>query len=139
MKDYKILQRNNDFGLLILRLSVGGLMLLHGIFKLMNGVGGIEQMVAGAGLPTFITYGVYIGEVVAPVFIILGLGTRVAAAIMAFNCLVAGLMAHAGDIFTLNEGGGWTLEVLGLYMLGAAALMFTGGGKYAVSSKHIWD
>jgi hypothetical protein len=29
------------------------------------------------------------------------------------------------DIFTLNEYGGWAVELLGLYLLGAVALFFT--------------
>lgn len=31
--------RSNDFGLLLLRITVGGLMLFHGVSKLINGVG----------------------------------------------------------------------------------------------------
>lgn len=135
----KYLEKNNDLGLLILRLSVGGLMLLHGISKLVHGAGFIEQVVEGAGLPTFISYGVYIGEVLMPLLIIIGLVTRGAALIFAFNCLVAALLVHAHEIFSLNEQGGWTVELLGLFFFGAIVLVFTGGGKYAVSNKYLWD
>ncbi len=135
----KVLEKNIDLGLLILRISVGGLMLLHGISKLQHGAGFIEQVVLNAGLPSFVAYGVYVGEVIAPLLIIIGLCTRGAAAVFAFNCLVATLLVHSQTIFTLNEQGGWALELLGLYFLGAVALAFTGGGKYAVSSKYIWD
>lgn len=135
----KIFERNIDLGLLILRLSVGGLMLLHGISKLQHGISGIEGMVEAAGLPSFIAYGVYMGEVITPAFIILGLGTRAASLIFAFNCIVAALLAHAADIFTLSATGGWAVELLGLYFFGAVALVFTGGGKYALSRKFIWD
>lgn len=134
-----ILNRNIDFGLLILRLSVGGLMLLHGLFKLSKGVGFIEQQLIDAGLPSFIAYGVYIGEVVAPLLMIAGFRARLAAAVFFFNCAVAALLAHSADIFTLNAQGGWTIELLGLFMFGAAALIFTGAGKYAVSRKSMWD
>jgi len=135
----KLLEKNTDAGLLILRLSLGILMLLHGIAKLMHGADGIEQMLGGMGLPSFIVYGVYIGEVIAPLFIIFGFGTRIAAAIFAFNMIIAVGMAHFGDIFTISESGGWSLELQGLYFFGAVALMFTGAGKYAVSNKHLWD
>lgn len=114
-------------------------MLLHGIAKLSHGAGMIEQMVEGAGLPSFIAYGVYVGEIIAPLFIIFGYGTRVAAVIFVFNMLVAVSLAHSGDVFSLNETGGWMLELQGLYFFGALALVFTGGGKYALSKKHIWD
>lgn len=135
----KLLDKNIDLGLLILRLSVGVLMLLHGISKLMHGADGIGQMLAASDLPSFIAYGVYVGEVIAPLFIIFGYGTRVAAAIFVFNMIVAVGMAHAADVFTLSESGGWAIELQGLYVFGALALMFTGAGKYALSSKRLWD
>lgn len=134
-----IFNRNIDLGLLILRLSVGALMLLHGLFKLVNGVGFVEGQLAEAGLPSFIAYGVYIGEVIAPLLIIAGFRARIAAAVLFFNCAVAALLTHSGDIFSLNEQGGWSIELLGLFMFGSAALIFTGAGKYAVSRKSIWD
>ena len=137
--DYKILERRTDLGLLILRLSIGGLMLLHGIFKLQYGIDFIAGMVSQAGLPQFIAYGVYIGEVVAPILIIAGIATRLAAASFAINCVVAALLAHVGDLLTINEVGGWAVELLGLYFFGALALVCTGGGKYSISNKYIWD
>ncbi|MDU1891633.1 MAG: DoxX family protein [Dysgonomonas sp.] len=135
----KILDKNTDLGLLILRLSIGVLLLLHGIAKLVHGSDAIQQMLEAAGLPAFIAYGVYIGEIVAPLFIISGYATRLAAAIVVFNLIVAVLMAHSSDIFTLSETGGWAIELQGLYIFGALALVFTGGGKYALSDKHLWD
>lgn len=137
--EHKIFARNLDLGLLVLRLSVGILMILHGIAKLQHGIGPIEGLTEAAGLPSFVAYGVYVGELIVPIFIIIGLGTRAAAAIFAFNCFVAAMLAHTGDIFTLNATGGWGVELLGLYFFGALALVFTGGGKYALSHKNIWD
>lgn len=134
-----IFKRREDLGLLIIRLSVGILMLLHGISKLQHGVGPIEGIITSAGLPAFLTYGVYLGEVIAPLFIIFGFGTRLAALVLAGNCLVAALTAHPSDIISLNATGGWGVELLGLYFFGAVALIFTGGGKYALSRKYIWD
>jgi putative oxidoreductase len=135
----KLLARNIDLGLLILRLSVGILIFLHGIFKLQDGIVSIEGLVTAHGLPSFLAYGVYVGEVIAPIFIILGLGTRLAAFILSYNCAIAVTLAHLAQFFTLNESGGWSLELLGLYYCGALVLVCTGGGKYALSSKYIWD
>lgn len=137
--EHPFFERRTDIGLLILRLSIGGLMLLHGISKLQHGIDGIEYLVAQASLPNFFAYGVYMGEVVMPILILLGIATRASSAIFAFNCIVAALLAHSGDFFTLNETGGWAIELLGLYFFGALALVFTGGGKYALSRKYIWD
>ncbi|MCB0502929.1 MAG: DoxX family protein [Bacteroidetes bacterium] len=132
------MRRSPDFGLLILRLSVGVLMLLHGIAKL-KGVTGIEGMLQDKGLPGFLAYGVYIGEIAAPIFLIVGYRTRVAALVFAINCVVAALLAHADDITQLSKSGGWAVELLGLYFFGAIALFFTGGGKLAFSSSNKWD
>lgn len=131
--------KKNDIGLLILRLSLGILMLFHGYGKIMGGAGYIAGMMAENGMPGFIAYGVIIGEVIAPLLIIAGFRTRLAAIVYAFNMLVAILMVHSGQVFSLTEHGGWAIELPGLYLFGAIALIFTGAGKLAVSSKNKWD
>ena len=126
--------RNNDLGLLLLRLSVGGLMLFHGIHKLVYGVGFIGGMLAQLGLPSFIAYFSLAAELVAAIMIVAGLWTRLDAVIMAGNMVVAILIAHLGTFFTVDPvTGGWAVELPMLYLLGAAALAFTGGGKYATT------
>ncbi|MDD4514243.1 DoxX family protein [Massilibacteroides sp.] len=134
-----ILDKNTSLGLLVLRLSLGILMLLHGVSKLFHGIGFIEQIVVGADLPSFVAYGVYIGEIIVPILLILGYATRFSALIFAINCLFAVFLAHGAELFTLSQHGGWAVELLGLYFFGALTLVFTGGGKYAVSHKHWWD
>lgn len=133
------MKKNYDLGLLILRISIGLLMLFHGIGKLQGGLGFIQGMLEAKGLPGFIAYGALVGEILAPLAILLGFRTRIAAAIFAFNMLVAVLMVHTAQFFGLNETGGWTLELQGLYFLGALALFFTGAGKLAISSSNNWD
>ncbi|KRB59619.1 DoxX family protein [Flavobacterium sp. Root186] len=133
------MRKNNDFGLLILRITIGFLMLLHGISKFKGGLDFISGMLVEKGLPGFFAYGVIIGEILAPILIIIGFRTRIAALILAFNCLVAVLMAHSQDIFKISDHGGWELELLGLYFFTAIALFFTGGGKFATSKSNKWD
>ncbi len=133
------MKKNQDLGLLILRLTLGGLMLFHGIAKIIYGVGGIQGMLSAKGLPGFFAYGVYIGEVIIPILLIIGFRTRIAAVIFAFNMLVAMLLAHSGDIFSLSKHGGWAVELIALFLFGAIALFFTGGGKYALSTTNKWD
>ena len=60
------MSRNQNIGLLILRVSIGFMLLLHGIFKVANGFSGIRGMLAGMGVPEFFAYGALVGEVVAP-------------------------------------------------------------------------
>lgn len=133
------MKKNNDLGLLILRITVSVLMLLHGISKFSGGLDFIKSMLSEKGIPEFIAYGVLVGEILAPIAIIIGFRTRIAAAIFAFNCLVAVLMAHSAEIFTMGEHGGWALELIGLYFFGALALFFTGAGNIAVSKNNQWD
>ena len=131
--------RNADIGLLILRFSIGLMMLLHGIAKISHGVDGIAGMLNGIGLPGWIAFGVYMGEVVAPLFMMAGFRTRLASAVFIVNMLVILFIAHGSQLFSLSPMGGWVLELQGLYFFGAVALFFTGGGKYALSSKNSWD
>lgn len=126
--------KKNDVGLLLLRLTIGLLMLLHGISKIMHpeSIEGIQNLVNQVGLPSFFSYGVYVGEVLVPILIILGIATRASALVFAFNMLVAVLLVHSKDIFSLSSVGGWSLELQALYFFGALVLVFTGAGRYAV-------
>jgi putative oxidoreductase len=58
---------------LLLRLVLGIFILLHGVAKLMAGPGYMIALVSKAGLPSFVAYGVYLGEVAAPLLQIAGL------------------------------------------------------------------
>ncbi|MHB0853251.1 DoxX family protein [Stutzerimonas nitrititolerans] len=122
----------DDMGKLVLRLSVGMLMLLHGIYKLQNGVGGIAGMLGSQGLPGFLAYGVYLGEVVGPVLVIIGLYTRVGAVLIIGNMLVALALAHGQELFSLGSMGGWALELQGMFLFGAVAIALLGAGKFSV-------
>lgn len=121
-------------GKLILRLSVGGLMLFHGVSKLLNpgSVEFISGRLTESGLPSQLAYGVYLGEVVAPLMIIVGVLTRVGGLVVVVNMLFAVLLVHTGDFLSLTEHGGWRLELQGFYFFGGLALMFLGSGKLAV-------
>lgn len=123
---------HQDFGKLLLRLTFGILILFHGVAKMENGVGWIAQMLQADGLPGFIAYGAYIGEVIAPVLIILGIFTRPAALVMAFNILVAVFLVVAGKFFTITEVGAWGLEGEAMYFFGGLVIMFLGSGRYSI-------
>lgn len=120
-------------GALVLRSSVAVLMLLHGIGKLQHGTSGIATMLARKGLPPSIALGVYIGEVVAPLLMLVGVLTRPAAIVFAFNMLVATWLVHAGDVARLNTTGGWKIELQMLYFFGAVAVAFIGAGRLSLS------
>ena len=125
----------NDTGKLVLRLTLGILVLLHGITKLMGGAAGIVGMVEGMGLPGFLGYGVLLGEVVGPILLIVGFHARIGAALIAINMLVAIALAHMGELAQLNEQGGWALELQGMFLFTAVALVLMGPGRYSVNQR----
>jgi putative oxidoreductase len=125
--------RGVDCALLIVRLSVGGLMLFHGVDKLRNGMGGIESLLAAKGLPTALSYGVPVGEVLAPVLLIAGVFGRVGALILAFNMVMSIWLAFGDKLFVLDkEHGTLGYELNLLYLGGALAILFAGSGRYSL-------
>lgn len=131
---------NNDLGKLLLRLPVGGLMLFHGIHKLKNGLGFIEKTLADAGFPVYLSYGVLLGEVLAPLLIIFGILSRPAALLQVFVMVAAIYLVHAGELLALTQHGGHALELQFLYLFGSLAVVFLGSGKYSVSrGRGLWD
>jgi putative oxidoreductase len=126
---------NESLGKLLLRVALGVLILLHGIAKLKGGAGGIVGMASAAGLPGFVGYGVYIGEVLAPLLVILGWYSRVGAALIAINMLFAIGLAHRGDVFALNSSGGWAIELQGMLLFTAIAVALLGPGRFSLNGK----
>ncbi|MBL7634088.1 DoxX family protein [Atlantibacter hermannii] len=122
----------DDLGKLLLRLSVGGLMLFHGLHKLFGGVEGIAGMLTAHGIPGFVAYGVLLGEVVAPVLIIFGILTRLSALGLAFTMVVAWLLVGVDKTFMLDKVGAWAIESLVYFFVAALAVAFLGAGRYAL-------
>ncbi|MDR2099464.1 MAG: DoxX family protein [Campylobacteraceae bacterium] len=121
---------SSNIGKLILRLLVGGLMLAHGISKL-GGIDGIKGMLSASIFPEFFAYGVYVGEILAPLLLIVGFKTRLAALVLAINMIFIIILAHSSSIFALSEHGGLALETVYFYLFSSAAIFFLGGGKYS--------
>jgi putative oxidoreductase len=121
-----------DVAKLLLRLMLGVLILLHGISKIRGGPGFILDIVDKAGLPEPFGYLVYVGEVVAPILVIVGIWTRLAALVIAINMIVAVLLVHVPQFFTLADTGGWALELQGLYVVVAVCIALLGAGRYSV-------
>jgi putative oxidoreductase len=120
-----------DAARLLLRLGLGVLLLMHGIGKLQGGIGFIGESVAKAGLPAELAYLVYVGEVAAPLLLIVGAWTRVAALVVAINMLVAVALVHTGDLLTLSPGGAWALELQAFYLVTALAIALLGAGRFS--------
>jgi len=123
--------QTEDIGKLVLRLTLGILLIMHGVAKILGGVGGISGMLQNVGLPGYFAYGVYIGEVLAPLLVILGLYARIGALIIVVNMLAAIYLAHLGDLFLLGQGGGWKLELQGFFLFTALAVALIGPGRFS--------
>ncbi|AMD84782.1 putative oxidoreductase [Capnocytophaga haemolytica] len=133
--------RNVNSGLLILRLTVGLLMIPHGINKLVHpaALDYVKSTLVDKGLPFWIAYLVFLSEIIAPLFVVLGFRTRGAAFVMFLGGLMTLYLAYSNVLFATTEHGGWAPELPALFMFGALVLCFTGGGKMAVSHRHKWD
>jgi len=127
---------NESTGKLILRVTLGFIILLHGINKLINGIDWLDGALTAAGLPTFFKYGVYVGEVIAPVLVILGYYSRIGAWLIAVNMLFAIGLVHWADLFAFDaQSGGLVNEKQYMFMFSAIALALIGPGRYAISQK----
>ncbi|TDI68687.1 MAG: DoxX family protein [Bacteroidetes bacterium] len=124
------MKRNIDLGLLILRVGLAAMLLTHGIPKFLEFIGGNMSVVGDpigiGGLVT--TLLVILAEFIAPVLILIGLKTRMAAILVMILMSVAALVVHAGDPFGVKE------KAL-LYLVGFTAIALMGAGKISMDKK----
>jgi putative oxidoreductase len=125
----------DHMGKLVLRLALGIIVIIHGIAKMTGGIDFITSTVTGAGLPPFLAYGVYVGEVLAPLLLIMGWFARIGAAVIAVNMLFAIALVHGAEISALNQSGGWAIELQAMFLFSAVALVLLGPGRYSVNDR----
>lgn len=118
---------HQDKGLLILRIFISLLMIRHGFTKLEKLMGTEEiKFYDFIGLgPTISLALCVIGEFVAPLFIIVGYRSRLAAGLVMFTMVVAAYGAHSGD--PIDEK-----ELSMVYMALFAYAMHAGPGKISL-------
>lgn len=121
-----------DYGKLLLRLLVGALLLLHGIHKIVHGPGEIEALVAAHGLPGALGWGVYLGEVLGPLLVIFGVFSRIGGLLIFLDLVVAVLATRGGHVWSLNQNGGWTIELEAFYGLCGLAVAMLGAGRLSL-------
>lgn len=124
---------SEDFGKLILRATLAVLILFHGVSKIMGGVGFITATVAKAGMPPALGYLVFIGEVLAPLLVLFGVWTRLAALVIAINMVVAVLLVHTEQFFSVAQTGGWALELQAMFLVAALTVALLGAGRYSMA------
>jgi len=126
--------QTRDLSWLVIRLTVGGTLLVHGITKLMDpGVATFANGLANRGIePALLfAYIVFFIETVGALCIIGGLLTRVFAAAIAIEFLVITFVVHFPNGYGWsNARGGWEYPLLWGLMFFAIALR--GGGPYSI-------
>lgn len=118
----------NNAGLFILRVGTGLGMLTHGYQKVFGGImpkmiEGVTQM--GFPAPVVFAWAAALSEFAGAILLVIGLGTRAAAAFICFTMGVAFFVAHRADAFNVKE-------LAFLYMIASGAILLTGPGKWSL-------
>lgn len=123
-----------DISKLILRFGVGYLMLFHGFTKLRSGIDSFEGMFFDAGIPSIFANGIYVGEVLAPLMLIIGFQVRLASLFVIITMIGAIYLVHLDDLFVITQHGAWAVETQIFYILAALAILFQGAGQYSMEA-----
>ena len=126
-----------DLSYPLMRLTVGGILLVHGIVKVMGpGVAGMAGGLAKRGLEPSLpfAYIIIFNETVGAICLILGLFTRPIAASIAIEFAIITFVAHFHNGFAFSSpGGGWEYPLMwGLFVF---AIALRGGGPYSLDRK----
>ncbi|MGK0386813.1 MAG: putative oxidoreductase [Patiriisocius sp.] len=116
-------------GLLFLRISFSGMMLTHGIPKLMRLIQGNMEFGDPLGIgatPSFIL--TVLAEAICPLLIIIGFKTRLASIPVIITMAVAAFLVHGADPIA-------TKEKAVLYLFAFLAIALLGPGKHSVDRK----
>jgi putative oxidoreductase len=127
---------SDDLGKLISRLSVSVLLLFHGAYKLLNGIDPIKHMVTGHHWPESLAYGVYLGELLGPALVIIGLFSRLGGALIVANMLVAVYLTEMHSLLAVKPGGGYALETEVFYLIGGLCVVLSGAGRFSIAGEH---
>lgn len=117
---------------LLLRLSVGGLLFAHGLHKLNYGINGITRLVVAQGWPASLAWGVYVGELLAPLLVIAGAYARLGGALIAINMTMALYLAHRLQFWSFKNDGGLAIELQVMFLVGGLCVALLGAGRYSV-------
>lgn len=127
--------RTAPYGALLLRISMGVLFILHGLYlkAIVIGMAGVEGYFASMGLPGWFAWAVMLYESAGGLILILGIYARYVAVFLGIHLLFAAYLGHAanGWIFTA-QGGGYEYPVF--WAIGCFTLALTGSGAHAIKS-----
>ncbi len=126
---------------LILRLALGAMIFPHGAQKLLGWFGGygyagtMQHFTENMNIPYIFALAAVLAEFFGGVGLILGLATRLSAALVGFTLAVGAAMSHLQHGFFMNWSGqqageGFEFHLLAVAM--AAALAITGSGRWGL-------
>ena len=122
--------KTNDqsWGLSILRIHLGIILLVHGWLKMsVFTIAGTVGYFASLGLPSFFAYLVIFGEIIGGITLILGIQTRLTA-LFCLPILIGATFVHLNNGWLFSaEGGGWEFPV-SLSII-ALSIIFMGSGN----------
>lgn len=128
----------DDLGKLLFRLGFGVLFLMHGIHKVMDIEGsmqGIGGMLVNVGLPAELAYAVFVGEILAPILIIVGWYARIGAVLTLITMGFAIFLVHSDELLLLTQQGGWQLELQGMFVLAGILIALSGPGRISLNGR----
>jgi putative oxidoreductase len=131
-------ESSTNLGATLTRLSLGTILLAHGLLKLfVFTLPGTVAFFGSLGLPAIVAYLTVFSEVVGGVAILAGLYTRIAA-LLSLPVLLGSVWAHAGNGWLFSaEGGGWEFPALLVAL--AVAVAIQGGGAFAMRRLPVID
>ena len=116
------------YGIALLRIALGVVFIAHSLYLklVVFTLPGTAAFFESIGLPGFAAYAVFLAEAIGGIALVLGVQTRLAAAVLLPVALGA-TWAHlgAGWLFT-NEGGGWEYPLFLAVATGAQLLLGSG-------------
>ena len=125
----QILQGRVNLSLLILRVSLGGMMLTHGWPKFQRLLSGEFKFADPIGLGPEVSLVLAVfAEFICAITLMLGFFSRISAFMLAFTMAVAAFIQHADDPFGNKE------KAL-LYLVGLVAILLMGGGRYSIDDR----
>ena len=127
--------QNADIAAFILRVSTGVYFLVHGLTKLFvftpAGTAGYFQSI---GLPGALGWLTMLLEIAGGLALVLGIGTRLVAPLLAAVLLGAAWFGHGGNGFGFgNPGGGWEYPLL--WAITMVALGLLGDGAWSLGRR----
>ena len=136
-----LLKTKDDFKLTLIRVVAGGVMIAHGVQKLLGWFGGVgftntmQVFTHAIGVPAPLAFLVIIVESFGALGVILGCLSRIAAFGMVVDMVAAVLMVHIHFGFFMNwsgthKGEGFEYHLMMIAM--SLVVMIWGGGAFSI-------